>query len=161
MNKLKGSGRGQALVEFAFVAPLLFLLLFSIIEAARFIYYTETLNSATREGARYAIVHGSASSNPTGPGPGCSDCTGNNIKAVVQNYAIGVIRDGDFTINVCWPGFNSDPETWVMGTDSCRRNNNPKSFVKVTMDYRYKLLIPLVPLPNVDLHAESILVINH
>ena len=62
------SRRGQALVEFALVAPMFFLLLFGIIEAGRFIFYYETLNNATREGARYAIVNGANSIGcPTGP----------------------------------------------------------------------------------------------
>ena len=50
--------RGQALVEFALVAPMFFLLLLGIIEAGRFIFYYEVLHNATREGARYAIVNG-------------------------------------------------------------------------------------------------------
>src|SRR5947208_1304045 len=50
------SRRAQALVEFAMVAPIFFVLLFGIIEGGRFIFYYETLNNATREGARYAIV---------------------------------------------------------------------------------------------------------
>ncbi len=53
--------RGQALVEFALVAPIFFLILFAIIEGGRFILYYETLNNATREGARYAIVNGANS----------------------------------------------------------------------------------------------------
>ena len=62
------SHRGQALVEFALVAPMFFLVLFAIIEAGRFIFYYETLNNATREGARYAIVNGANSLGcPTGP----------------------------------------------------------------------------------------------
>jgi Flp pilus assembly protein TadG len=63
--------RGQALVEFAIVAPVFFLLLFAIIEAGRFILYYETLNNATREGTRYAIVNGANSLTcPTGtPAP--------------------------------------------------------------------------------------------
>ena len=45
-----------------------------MIEGGRFILYYETLNNATREGARYAIVNGAnalctASSGPTGPMP--------------------------------------------------------------------------------------------
>ena len=46
------------MVEFALVAPLFFLLLFSIIEFGRAVYYIQMLNNAAREGARYAIVHG-------------------------------------------------------------------------------------------------------
>ena len=59
---------GQAMVEFALVAPMFFLLLFGIIEAGRFIFYYETLNNATREGARYAIVNGANTLGcPSGP----------------------------------------------------------------------------------------------
>ena len=59
-------------MEFALVAPVFFLILFAVIEGGRFILYYETLNNATREGARYAIVNGAnalctASSGPTGP----------------------------------------------------------------------------------------------
>mgnify|MGYP000500059501 CR=1 FL=1 len=61
--------RGQALVEFALVAPLLFLLILGTIEAGRFIFYYELLNHAAREGARYAIVHGARSDCPSGPPP--------------------------------------------------------------------------------------------
>lgn len=160
--KCRSRSSGQALVEFALVAPFLFLLLFGVIEFARFVYYTEILNSAVREGARYAIVHGSESLGG-GSGPGSSsDVNGTNVVNIVRGFAIGVIRDGDFQIKVCWPGQSSDPETWDPDDPGvCYVDNNPGSFVKVTFDYQYKLLIPLVPLPNVDLHAESILVINH
>ena len=56
-------------MEFALVAPLFFLLLLAVIEGGRFILYYETLNNATREGARYAIVHGANSYCPSGPMP--------------------------------------------------------------------------------------------
>ena len=64
------------MVEFALVAPLFFLLLFGIIEAGRFIFYYETLNNATREGARYAIVNGANTLGcPSGPAaPGTTSC---------------------------------------------------------------------------------------
>ena len=51
--------RGQSLVEFTLVAPMLFILMLGTIEAGRFIFFYEVMNNATREGARYAIVHGS------------------------------------------------------------------------------------------------------
>lgn len=157
----RGRSRGQALVEFALVAPFLFILLLSVIEFARFIYYSETLNSAVREGARFAIVHGSESLGG-GTGPGSGDPNGTQIANIVRRYAIAVVQDADFLIKVCWPGQSSDPDTWDPDNAVvCRVDNKPESFVKVTLDYQYKLLIPLVPLPNVELHAESILVINH
>ena len=46
---------------------LFFMLLFAIIDFGRYVYYVQILNNAAREGARYAIVHGSDSLAPTGP----------------------------------------------------------------------------------------------
>ena len=48
--------RGQALVEFALVAPFFFMLLLAIVEFGLAVYYIQVLNNAAREGARYAIV---------------------------------------------------------------------------------------------------------
>lgn len=49
---------GQNLVEFALVAPLLFLFTFGIMEFGWAFYVYSELSNAAREGARYAAVHG-------------------------------------------------------------------------------------------------------
>lgn len=49
--------RGQALVEFALVFPLLLLMLFGIIDAGRLIYTYNTVANSARNGARVAIVN--------------------------------------------------------------------------------------------------------
>ena len=67
MKRLRRRSRGQAMVEFALVAPMFFLLLFAIIEFGRAVYYIQMLNNAAREGARFAIVHGSESPLPERP----------------------------------------------------------------------------------------------
>ena len=89
---------GQAMVEFALVAPVFFLLLFAVIEGGRFILYYETLANATREGARYAIVHGWKSYCPSGPMPpgeatpiACYDPTGANVVKKVKDSAFGLL----------------------------------------------------------------------
>ena len=86
------------MVEFALVAPLFFLLLFGIIEAGRFIFYYETLNNATREGARYAIVNGANTlgcpSGPAAPGTTACDAPGNNVVARVRQSAVGLPGSG-------------------------------------------------------------------
>jgi Flp pilus assembly protein TadG len=51
------SERGQDLVEFALVFPILILLILGIIEFAILILDYNTVSNAAREGARYAIVH--------------------------------------------------------------------------------------------------------
>jgi len=50
---------GSGMVEFAFVTAFIFLpLLFGIIEYGRLVWAKDMITSAAREGARYAVVHG-------------------------------------------------------------------------------------------------------
>lgn len=60
--------RGQAAVEFALALPIALLLLFGTLDFARAVWQTDQLAYAAREGARYAIVHGASSLDPSGPG---------------------------------------------------------------------------------------------
>jgi hypothetical protein len=59
------SERGTAVVEFALIAPLLFLLVGGIIDFARAMNYYNDLTQLAGQGARAAIV----ASNPDGTGP--------------------------------------------------------------------------------------------
>ncbi len=49
--------RGQTLVEFALLVPVLLLLIFGAIEFGRVFHATHVITSAAREGARAAAVH--------------------------------------------------------------------------------------------------------
>lgn len=149
--------RGQAMVEFALVAPVFFLLLFAVIEGGRFIFYYESLANATREGARYAIVHGWKSYCPSGTMPpgeptpiSCYDQPGNNVISAVRNSAFGMTGNL-VTVTPCWVNA-------VDGT--CTGNNGRDNTVKVTATYQYSTLFPL-PLPPIQIKAESSLVINN
>lgn len=66
--------RGATLVEFAVVAPLLFLLLFGIIEFGRVVATFNAVNTAAREGARYGTALGESPA-PSGI-PRFLDCDG-------------------------------------------------------------------------------------
>lgn len=50
--------RGAAVVEFAIIAPLFFMLVFGIIEFGRALMVQQILTNASREGARRAILEG-------------------------------------------------------------------------------------------------------
>src|SRR6056297_2514825 len=56
-HKFIKNRKGQAMVETIFVLPLLFLLIFGIIEFGRIYFTYSILSNAAREGARYAAVH--------------------------------------------------------------------------------------------------------
>ena len=63
--------RGAAVVEFAAVAPVLFLLIFGMIEFGRMVMVQQVLTNASREGARVGILDGA---------------TNNEVTSVVNNY---------------------------------------------------------------------------
>jgi Flp pilus assembly protein TadG len=155
---MKHRSRGQALAEFALIAPLFFLLLFGIIEAGRFIFYYEVLNNATREGARYAIVNGDNSLDcPTGPAATASkacDTTGEDVVQKVRASAIGVLGTS-VAVDRCWWYTACDFSTHGDG------DNARSATVTVAASYTYSALVPLVPLPNITVTAESSLVINN
>jgi hypothetical protein len=144
---------GQALAEFALVAPIFFLLLFAIIEGGRFIFFYQALNNAAREGARYAIVHGSNSSCPSGPMPpgdpapfGCYDPPGANVVQRVKDAAFGALGPS-VVVTPEWP-------------DPPGLGNGREADVKVTAEYTYGTLVP-IPFPAITIRAESSLVINN
>lgn len=142
---------GQALVEFALVAPVLLLTLFGIIELGRFVLAYEAANNAVREGTRYAIVHGYYSVAPVGPSPdgtpdnACPPTTVSTavVQSVVQGNAYTLPRAT--SINVCWPD----------GTNL--RGNR----ISIAADFPFQALAPMVNLPPINIHAESTLVINN
>jgi TadE-like protein len=150
--------RGQAMVEFALVAPMFFLLLFGIIEAGRFIFYYESLSGATREGARYAIVNGANTlgcpSGPPAPGTSACDTSGDRVVTRVRDAALGVPGTG-ISVERCW---------WYTACDFATHgdgDNARGATVTVSASYSYQSLIPLVPLPPITVTAESSLVINN
>jgi Flp pilus assembly protein TadG len=99
--------RGQSLVEFALLLPLMLLIITGLFDVARAVWEENTLAYAAREGTRYAIVHGSygvPAADTTDPGNAtCSPgdlviCT--NIPNVVRQAAIGV---PNVTVTVTYP----------------------------------------------------------
>lgn len=141
--------RGQALAEFALVAPIFFLLLFSIIDFGRYVYYVQILNNAAREGARYAIVHGSnglPSSGPPAPGFSSSDPTAADVTAVAKRHAIGVV---------------GSTVVLRIGAEYPDLYNRRGDRVTVSIEYDFDSMIPVVPLPPITITGESTLVINN
>ena len=81
MKKLISSTRGAAAVEFAIIAPLLFVLIFGIIEFGAILYNQSVITNASREGARYAATFYTNPANATAQRPTCDE-----IKNYVATY---------------------------------------------------------------------------
>ena len=58
----RAANRGQSVIEFALVLPILLLVLFGITEFGRALMTVNVLNAAAREGARVAAVGGDSTS---------------------------------------------------------------------------------------------------
>ena len=54
---MKRLNRGQSLVEFALLLPIMLLIFMMVLDLGRAFYYYSVIQNAAREGARYGIVH--------------------------------------------------------------------------------------------------------
>ncbi len=81
--------RGAAAVEFAFVAPIFFLLIFGMIEFGRMVMVQQVLTNASREGARLAVLDGTSASE---------------VNAAVDSYLQNArVHGADITIDPAEP----------------------------------------------------------
>jgi hypothetical protein len=120
MRTRRETRNGQALSEFALVFPLFLLVVLLIVDVARAIFVYAVISDAAREGARYAIVHGTlaASDNPPVSGPGTGDPDG-TVYVVPQSRSVAVgIDQSVLNVGVCW-GFGCQvPANCGAGTNT-------------------------------------------
>ena len=106
---LKRRESGQALVEFALVSIVFFIIVFGTIDVGRAVWNYNTLAQATREGTRYAIVHGADSTDPSGPGSAyyTAPATDTKVTEAVEEFASG-LDSSRLTILAEWPDGTTD-----------------------------------------------------
>jgi Flp pilus assembly protein TadG len=149
MKWLKFTGRqerGQALVEFSLIGIVFFLLIFGMIDVGRAVMNYNTLAEATREGTRYAIVHGADSSDPSGPGSAyfSSPSTDTNVTAAVESFASG-LDTTQLTVAA----------EWIDGT------NEADSRVRVTSNYTYNPIFSFYGVLSFDMSSSSTMEITY
>jgi hypothetical protein len=181
--------RGQAVTEFALIAPVFLFVLLSLVELGRAVYYTQILDSAVRDATRYAIVHGfevvDCSSGPfpqTGSTPRVNTCDPDGSVRVIptiKQRAVGVL-------NTNGPGFVAhakwcDNTALEAGTSVCGDalpcgdwagasdayplgdgDNGRGQMVTVCVNYSYESLFKsFLPVPDFTVSARANLVVNH
>ena len=142
-RKTSGS-RAQAMVEFAIVAPILFLLLFGIIEAGRMVFYYAAASNASREAVRYGSAIGYDDLGELK----YRHCAA--IRDIVRRSSLITIPDADIVIQY---DRGPDPLTGTVPTPyhTCTGTVDPGYFVKsgdrikVTVTARYKPYTKLTP----------------
>jgi Flp pilus assembly protein TadG len=119
-NKLAALSRsedGAMLVENALCYGIIFTLLFGVVQFCMLVYTYGVYAEAARVGVRYAVEHGSDSSNCSGPSTGCTDSTGANVKSAVTNYAAQYVSPvSGAQVNVSYPDSSSAPASRVLVT---------------------------------------------
>jgi Flp pilus assembly protein TadG len=128
-----GERRGTAMIEFAFVAPVLFILTIGTIDVGRLVWSASMLHHMAREATRYASVRGAEANSPV---------DASDIDTYVKNRLIGI------------------PGNQVTVTTTWTPNNNPGGTVHVQLDYTYSFLIgTLVGLDPLAIEGESSMVV--
>lgn len=95
--------RGSAMVESALCLLLFITLVYAVMEFGRLVYSYNILAGATREAARYAIVHGGNSGSPA---------TQTILSNKVKQWAIGLDRSA-INVTATWESPSKAPNTDV------------------------------------------------
>lgn len=140
------SERAATVVEFAFVAPVAFLLLCSIIVLGVVVTNFIQLTNTARDGARVAAICGSVAGTPMPDGSG--PCTGAALSRYMTNHLVA-IPTGQVTpaIHVCTPSQVSSGS--CASTSSCGSLQTicqcqVGKIVEVDMSYSQPLYLPLI-----------------
>ncbi|MCH7699187.1 MAG: pilus assembly protein [Chloroflexi bacterium] len=138
--------QGQSLVEFALVSIVFFILAFGMVDAGRAVWNYNTLAQATREGTRYAIVHGANSADPSGPGTVyyTPPNTDTNVTQQVEKFGSG-LNVSRLTVQTEWPD----------------GSNTSGSHVKVTSQYQYEPMFNFLGLVSITMTSSSTMEITN
>ena len=96
------NGRGQSLVEFALIAPILLLLIMGTLDLGRVFYVKIALQSAAREGAYFVSYNGECSD----PLNACYQDTIKTVQLEANNMGVTVVP----------ADINVDPEVSLRGS---------------------------------------------
>jgi Flp pilus assembly protein TadG len=142
---LRGSS-GQGLVEISLVGLIFIAIVLGVIEGGRAVWNYNTLAQAAREGARYAVVHGSKSSDPSGPGSThfTSPDQDAMVDEIVRRFASG-LDDDNVEVTA----------EWLDGT------NQRGGRVRVTVRYQFDSVVGYFGLPAVPMTSSTVMTITY
>lgn len=134
MESKKGI-RGATAVEFALVLPLFVLLLFGIIDFGRYFFIQHTVQFATREGTRLALVGGTLQ-NPDGTP---MSRVASIIAKIEESAGLANLSGLEISVFPITAGY-SDPTGW----ENLQNAGNPGDYMRVRTRYTYQFLTPFI-----------------
>jgi len=130
--------RGNTAVEFALTLPIFIILFIGIIEFGWYFFVQHTIQYATREGMRLALV-GRTINDPSNPGNNLSR-EASIIQTIKNNAMLPVIRNGVLvSIYPVSTGY-TDPTGWQTQQDA----GDPGEYMRVRSRYIHTFFTPLI-----------------
>jgi Flp pilus assembly protein TadG len=167
IRKRARNDSGQALVETAFILPLLLIIVLNAVNFAYFFLMALNITSSSRSGAIYSIMGGAtpaAMALPTASQVGTmssQDLTGSvyspstNTGVQVCSSRVGIHNPGTTTMGTnCGNGFGSVgtfASTTAEADPELNASNTAPAFLlnRVTVAYQFSPPIPVIPLFNI------------
>ena len=145
MNRpIIGRDRGQTLVEFALVLPVVLVTIFGILEYGVVVWQYNTIADLAQEGARWASVRGRAA--------GAAGVTESQVQTFVQNRALG--------LNPAVSTYTVDASTKTCTTTHVDPNTlGPGAGLCVVAQKSVAPLTRLVPLGTMTLSATAQMIV--
>ncbi len=143
-HKAPRGERAQSLVEFAFVVPMLLILMFGIIDFGMGLRAYISVASATREGARYASVGNPPGTFASGGSGQCNGTTNTSTvgKVCATINGLNLVNVTNVKVETC---DTASPPVCVTATSA---NMLSGKSVRVTADYQYHYITPVKSLIN-------------
>ena len=135
----KQSQRGQSLVEFALLVPLLFLLIANAVNFGSFLFAWITVANAARGGTQYWVLASAAIGTPAAASPA-------QVSALVTQDISSLLARSSLIVRVCK---NNNTVVTCTGTGLSvpPADPEPLTFVSATVDVTY-IWQPPIPLWN-------------
>lgn len=150
-SELKSRKGGQALIEFALIIPLVFILAVNAVNFGGFLFAWITVANAARDGAEYMIM---SSASPGPPTP----ATLAQVTSLVTNDVISLLNRASIVVAICTNNqTGTAPPPLGMTPSGCTTLSDPEpsTYTLATVDvtYTYKPFIPLFSFPRLGISA--------
>jgi Flp pilus assembly protein TadG len=133
---------GQTMIEFVFLLPLLFGLLFVQLDVAFAIYAQSTLLQAVREGVRYGVTN----SSPSGCGGTVTACVTQTVVTAANGLLSGAFGNTSSKVQVTYYAYNPGVGLEVVSSSwtTVAPNAGGNVMVVSVNSYSLPMLVPVI-----------------
>jgi len=141
------SNRGQALIEYALILPLLLLLVINVVNFGGFFFAWITVANASRAGADYAIMGGDTVGAPGLP-------TAAQVTSIITQDISSLPNSASLSVSIC-QNYNGTITTLSGTCTSMPSDPEPVGFPLTTVDvtYTYVPFLSLFQFPNLGIYS--------